>query len=384
MSEESNDSAARDDVLRVGQVRKKVGCQPQYVVVDAVGEEIEPISEFLRHMSVMGARETTQRAYAHALLKWWRFLAGSRVNWLHADSTVFGAFVLWSKEPRRLPDGRQAGARHSRATINQSGSVISRFYDFHLRAGSGPRVNPTVWAPTAVRRRRSPLLPARRDERLFGRQRLVTRVGRDIPERDLERIRNSLRSPRDRAIVDVLLGSAARATEVLNMRAMDVDRQNALVRVLRKGGLEWQWVPCAPAALESLSEYLRNRRMAPSDRIWLSERAPFQPLTYDALRRTFERAQAGSDLRYTLHQLRHTAAQRMANDPQMPLPHVQRILGHRSILTTQLYVGTTTERAIESAAEHHRRRSEAPSQEPSRPIRYDASSLRKLFGESDE
>jgi hypothetical protein len=39
-----------------------------------------------------------------------------------------------------------------------------------------------------------------------------------------------------------------------------------------------------------------------------------------------------------LHDLRHTAAYRMARDPQLPLTDVQWVLGHAHLSTTQLYL----------------------------------------------
>jgi integrase len=39
-----------------------------------------------------------------------------------------------------------------------------------------------------------------------------------------------------------------------------------------------------------------------------------------------------------LHTFRHTGATRYANDPTVPIIHVQRFLGHRKINTTMRYV----------------------------------------------
>jgi integrase len=39
-----------------------------------------------------------------------------------------------------------------------------------------------------------------------------------------------------------------------------------------------------------------------------------------------------------LHALRHTAAYRMAEDPELPLTDVQFVLGHALLTTTQRYL----------------------------------------------
>jgi integrase len=49
----------------------------------------------------------------------------------------------------------------------------------------------------------------------------------------------------------------------------------------------------------------------------------------------------------TLHALRHTAAYRMAEGPELPLTDVQFVLGHALLTTTQLYVNQGSEVASE-------------------------------------
>ena len=66
--------------------------------------------------------------------------------------------------------------------------------------------------------------------------------------------------------------------------------------------------------------------------------APFRQLTYHAAYRMFDRANAELGANWTPHDLRHTAAYRMARDPQMPLTDVQWVLGHAHLTTTQLYL----------------------------------------------
>jgi integrase len=48
----------------------------------------------------------------------------------------------------------------------------------------------------------------------------------------------------------------------------------------------------------------------------------------------FKRVNAGLGANWTLHDLRHTAAYRMARDPKMPPTDVQWVLGHTHLSTT--------------------------------------------------
>jgi integrase len=83
---------------------------------------------------------------------------------------------------------------------------------------------------------------------------------------------------------------------------------------------------------------------------------------------------------WSLHDLRHTAAYRLARDPDMPITDVQWVLGHASLTTTQLYTTPTPDDVIEAVMAHHRRRSEPrPVAEPPT-LRYRQESLDVLFG----
>jgi hypothetical protein len=57
--------------------------------------------------------------------------------------------------------------------------------------------------------------------------------------------------------------------------------------------------------------------------LWWTLRRPYRPLSYDAARMMFGRAQRELGTNWTLHNLRHAAAYRMANDPHMSLVDVQ-------------------------------------------------------------
>jgi hypothetical protein len=55
------------------------------------------------------------------------------------------------------------------------------------------------------------------------------------------------------------------------------------------------------------------------------------------------------------HDLRHTAAYRMARDPLMPLTDVQWVLGHAHLSTTQRYLNPMTEDVIAGVLAFRRR-----------------------------
>ena len=95
----------------------------------------------------------------------------------------------------------------------------------------------------------------------------------------------------------------------------------------------------------------------------------------------FTRASAALGANWSLHDLRHTAAYRMARDPQLPLTDVQWVLGHAHLSTTELYTSPLPEDVIAGVLAFHQRRAGqhgAPPQES--PAGYRAESLNVLFG----
>lgn len=108
-------------------------------------------------------------------------------------------------------------------------------------------------------------------------------------------------------------------------------------------------------------------------------------MNYFAVRAVFQRANQLGGTNWTLHDLRHTAAIRMANDPGMSLSDVQTILGHASITTTQIYLTPRTEDVFAHAQAHFprlRERAEAvtPVPLPASTLSYDQSDFDELFG----
>ena len=58
-----------------------------------------------------------------------------------------------------------------------------------------------------------------------------------------------------------------------------------------------------------------------------------RPLTYWAMRRVMQRANERLGTNWSLHDLRHTAASRMASDPELTLPEVQAVMRHSHFAT---------------------------------------------------
>jgi integrase len=156
-----------------------------------------------------------------------------------------------------------------------------------------------------------------------------------------------------------------------------------LITVIRKGTRALQQLPASPDAFVWLRLYQAQvQNLVPPGRdqpLWWTLRRPFRALTYDAARLMFNRANATLGSNWSLHDLRHTAAYRMARDPQVPLNDVQWVMGHAHLSTTQRYLNPLTQDVIEAVlAFHARRREHGPTAPPAGTYRPE--SLRVLFG----
>jgi site-specific recombinase XerD len=146
-----------------------------------------------------------------------------------------------------------------------------------------------------------------------------------------------------------------------------------------------QPLPASPDAFVWLRLYQEETHgqvpSGPDDPVWWTLRRPFRPLSYHAARAMLARAGESLGANWSLHDLRHTAAYRMARDPEMPITDVQWVLGHVHLSTTQIYVTPTAEDVIASVAGHHRRQAEQPAPPaPAAGPGYRPESLDVLFG----
>jgi site-specific recombinase XerD len=328
-----------------------------FQLLDASGGGVEPVAEFLRDLQACGRSPSTARSYAMDLLRWFRFLWAIGVEWNRASRSEARDFCRWMMlvgRPGRTDQGLAPSVRAHAET------VLRGFYDFHLEAGTGPILNPF---PLDRARRRdrahahhNPMEPFRNERAGRYRPTVPTRIPRSVPDGEFNEIFTRLASHRDRALVAFYVSTGARASELLSVTQAGVDAGRQLITVTRKGGAVQQ-LPASSDAFVWLRLYqVQMEGLVPlgaEKPLWWTLRIPFRPLTYHAAHRMFERTAAAAGSTATLHALRHTAAYRMAEDPQLPLTDVQFVLGHAQLSTTQLYLNPRKEEVIRRVLAHY-------------------------------
>jgi integrase/recombinase XerD len=182
---------------------------------------------------------------------------------------------------------------------------------------------------------------------------------------------NTLTGLRDRAIFELFYSCGIRRHEIHKLTLADVDIKNGFVRVnLGKGGKD-RVVPIGESACQALARYLAEtrsvwikdrRRSSPTDAFWLSAVPPHEPLGIEAIPHMVRRY-AKSVLGRTVspHVWRHTCATHLVSNGAN-IVYVQRLLGHTSLETTQVYTRVSVpdlKKALARAHPRSRRRATA-------------------------
>jgi integrase len=401
-------------VVQRGSLERTGDLFEPYRLVDAAGVVVAPAGAYLRELAGCGRPAATQRSYGMDLLRWFRFLWAVEIGWDQATRVEARDFCSWvqlaDKPTRphwRYPDGGAPGTtavrtaagtpnpvtgkpspgrRYATATVLHAESVLRGFYDFHLQAGSGPMVNPfPLVRGGRARAHRNPMEPFVAGRTGRYRPRLATRLPRQIPDERFDELFARLGCDRDRALVAFWVSTGARASELLGATVADADPGQQLITVVRKGTRALQQLPASPDAFVWLRLYqARMQGLAPTGRdqpLWWTLRRPFRALTYDAARLMFTRANAALGADWTLHDLRHSAAYRMARDPNMPLTDVQWVLGHAHLSTTQRYLNPLPADVIAAVLAFHDRQRQASGASGPPAAAYRRESLTNLFGE---
>ena len=290
----------------------------------------QAISSFLQHLIVeKGFSGNTSQAYRNDLSQFWGFLQenGNQENG-NGNGSGNGNYPWDSVDLNLLNEyiSNLRGVRGYRDTTTaRKVAAIRSFFGFLFENGNITQ-DPTESLGTP-------------------------RVGRALPkyltEDEVYRLlavayeSSSTEGKRDAVILEMLYATGLRVGELVSLNVTDIDRHESYVRCWGKGSKE-RIVHLHPKALQELNSYLKQARTVlignrkGETALFVNHRG--ERLTrqwiWTILKTHGERASIVQ--RITPHTLRHSFATHLLQNGAS-LRHVQELLDHSSIATTQVY-----------------------------------------------
>jgi len=267
---------------------------------------------FLEFLSVeKGLSSNTIQSYARDLVKLFRFLRKERVSWMKADEEGLVRFIH-----------HQSRAGLSPRSMARLISSIKSFYNFLVLDGmikKNPAVNlssPKTWLALPK------FLTVKEVESLLGQ-----------PDEE------NVRGVRDKAMLELLYATGLRVSELIALRAKNVNLEDGFLLCVGKGGKE-RIVPIGNSAAKAVRRYLEESRdrfiKESSEYLFLSQRGnAFTRQGFWKLLKGYAK-KAGLVQKISPHVLRHSFATHLL-ERGADLRSVQMMLGHSQITTTQVY-----------------------------------------------
>ena len=183
-----------------------------------------------------------------------------------------------------------------------------------------------------------------------------------LSEQEVEAILNAARGGRaedlrDAAMLEMMYAGGLRVSELIGLTLSAIDADIGAVRVIGKRGRE-RLAPFGEMAAKAYRQYLARARAqlvkTPTDAAFLTRRgAPMTRQAFWEIIRRRARA-AGVDKKVSPHTLRHAFATHLLRHGA-DLRALQKMLGHASISTTQIYLHIAKARLHELHTRHHPR-----------------------------
>lgn len=161
---------------------------------------------------------------------------------------------------------------------------------------------------------------------------------------------------RNRAIIEMLYGSGLRVSELTELRLSHIYRQEGYMRIIGKGSKQ-RLVPISPVADEQFGYWLHDRSQLDikpefADIAFLNHYG--RQLTRAMIFTIVKRLAEAAGIRKTIspHTLRHSFATHLLQN-SADLRIIQQLLGHESIVTTEIYTHVNIQDLREAVLKFH-------------------------------
>ena len=158
---------------------------------------------------------------------------------------------------------------------------------------------------------------------------------------------------RDRAILELMYGCGLRVSETVNLRYSDIFFNDGYIKVFGKGSKS-RLVPMGEMAADAVKKYSETAPDPASDVVFQNRSgAPLSRVSvFNMVKR--QALAAGVNKEISPHTFRHSFATHLVENGA-DLRFVQMMLGHESILTTEIYTHLRSDEWNETILAHHPR-----------------------------
>jgi len=289
------------------------------------------IKEYLDHLKVeRGLAANTIESYGRDLQQFNDYLARCALDWRRLERHDIRVYL---EELR--------GQGKSNATVSRALASIRSFFRFLNHEGGLSR------DPTAT----------------LDSPKIHKRLPKVLNFHDIEKfltpsVENSPAALRDKAMFETLYATGIRVSELVTLKASDVNLEVGLLRCYGKGDKE-RMVPLGSEAINAIRNYLaagrgKLLRNPEEDALFLNHHG--RRLTRQGFWKLFKKHALKTNLQVnaTPHTMRHSFATHLLENGA-DLRAVQEMLGHADISTTQIYTHVTKSRLREVYDKSHPR-----------------------------
>lgn len=271
------------------------------------------LDEYREYLEQTGKSANTVKAYTHDV--------ASFAIWF--EQTTGEAFEPQAVDPREMTDYRGFLLQRDKkpATVNRRLIALRRFFLWAKRTGQANSSPFEILENVQVKEQKevTPRWLSRQDQLA-----LLRAVRRSEKARDL-------------ALIQMMLGTGLRISEVAALKVSDVEMSERAgwVHARQGKGMKARSVPLSKQVRKALESYLEVRQDGDEERLFLGQRGPLSEWGIHAVVKKYAYQARLEDV--TAHTLRHSFGKNLV-DADTPLDQVATLLGHESLDTTRIYV----------------------------------------------
>ena len=281
---------------------------------------IQSISEYLTYLEVeRGLSQNTILAYENDILGFFEYFKNIE-NPEEIKRIHFSEYTVHLAENGLLS-----------SSVTRKLASIKGFFRF-LAANKEIKTNPSLSVT-------SPKIPKK--------------LPKVISYEEIEKLLKNRLTTKEKAVFELLYATGLRVSELVNLTVKNVDFKGNIIKTTGKGSKD-RIVPMGKKAKEALNQYMKERNLlikaklgskGELDYIFLNEKLEkiSRQWVYNFIKKQ------GETINKTIspHTIRHSFATHLLENGA-DLRAVQELLGHRSVVTTQLYTHISKKRLREA------------------------------------